>query len=267
MNRNKEGVIFIDGNMLIKNGLPVNFLLKSEKNKDINKKLHFLHLLAVNSEIELADLWNSLVDQERRIFGTNDIANSLESIKLKDSYSQNRSREMFITQCDKLSNRLIEKTGSEYRDEKRDLLFGCYQKSCNLDNIVSFANNNGFDIVIIIEDYSIIIEDYSIIMKEIYEKLFPEVNKIIIVSGSKMNDSDLYISLQMDDLECASFTLVDNNSDNLEAALVAGWDTKELKKDCEDFENQLMFAVSEIIGNRNTQEDSNQTVCGSKRGN
>ena len=96
------------------------------------------------------------------------------------------------------------------------MLFGCYQKSCNLDDIVSFANNNGFDIVIIIEDY-------SIIMKEIYEKLFPEVNKIIIVSESKMNDFDWYISLQMDDLE--------------EAVLAAGCDTKELKKDCQDFEN------------------------------
>lgn len=130
-----------------------------------------------------------------------------------------------IIQCDALSNRLIEKAGFEYYDTKREMLFGCYQKSCNLDD-----NNNGFDIVIIIEDY-------SIIMKEIYEKLFPEVNKIIIVSESKMNDFDWYISLQMDDLKCASFTLIDNNSDNLEAVLAAGCDTKELKKDCQDFEN------------------------------
>ena len=75
--------------------------------------------------------------------------------------------------------------------------------------------------------------------------------------------------MEIIDIKCKDYEekTFDNNSDNLEAALVAGWDTKELKEDCKDFENQLMFAVSEIIGNRNTQEDSNQTVCGSKRGN
>lgn len=163
-----------------------------------------------------------LVWEERILFGTNYTINSLKS---EDSYIQSCFKEevdmenvhkKIIIQCDALSNRLIEKAGFEYYDTKREMLFGCYQKSCNLDDIVSFANNNGFDIVIIIEDY-------SIIMKEIYEKLFPEVNKIIIVSESKMNDFDWYISLQMDDLE--------------EAVLAAGCDTKELKKDCQDFEN------------------------------
>lgn len=172
-----------------------------------------------------------LVWEERILFCTNYTINSLKS---EDSYIQSCFKEevdmenvykKIIIQCDALSNRLIEKAGFEYYDTKREMLFGCYQKSCNLDD-----NNNGFDIVIIIEDY-------SIIMKEIYEKLFPEVNKIIIVSESKMNDFDWYISLQMDDLKCASFTLIDNNSDNLEAVLAAGCDTKELKKDCQDFEN------------------------------
>lgn len=49
MNNNKNGIIFIDDNMLIKHVLPTNFLLKSEKDKYINKKLYILYLLATKS--------------------------------------------------------------------------------------------------------------------------------------------------------------------------------------------------------------------------